>query len=864
MKQNDERIFGYYTGFLFALLFICFAGAIIGDSTSEALLLSRCKLNLLPKMFLFNAAALFIASAFIMSIIDRIDRGRLFMIVAFSHAAVLLLVRAAVGAKISWIFPPLFTYAYIAKILLFLLFWTLANDLIDSRRAQKIFPLVAAGGTLGAIIVAFTIPGIVRFFAAENLLFFWSACACSLGLLFIPLRVRAGKIFLPSSDRERRRSRSFRATFADVKMIGTDPLLSTMALLYGLLFFTLIAQHYFFYVQVKEHFVTANRIAAFLGFFSGTSMMATVAMQFTVAGKILKKFGSSRSMLFLPIVLCVVFVTLTVLGFMAPPGSALLFAAIVAGMGLRVAFFDAFFSPNFQIFFSSLPREIRGRAKLTIEGAVKPVAITGAGVWLMIGAVGISFAINMLVLSAVAAVVFFTTMRLKAKYTESLTRFLASFPRFAGFASLTAKGGDTGLPAMVREILTKGDFEVQKFLIDELSGPCGPGFFEIVKEHAHHPDPRVRAMIVAALGRGGRKGFKDLCVSSLSDPDERVVANAVLAVGNFRGPETAAIIEPFLSSPSGRCRTNAAMVLWKHGAWRKKSAIVPMLSAMLDVAREDECTAALYALGEIDAEETFDCLRAFAEKYGRLKTGKSVRIYRQLALAIAKKNDPGAVGLLLAQAKGTSRAERIEIVAALELMLRRGLPFDRIAEKLRTGDPLERNILVRAIHAGTTLLPVEIKALLKSLVIEEAENVEHDRAAMKKLQRFNALKGVELLTWAIEEESVDLRLETMVYAVSILDDGNSIRKIIPRLFSADTHVRAGAFEVLDNSGEIELNRRVMRALDIKKSAVTARTTLQTAPETGAVVNGYSADVNTWIRRCAAYAALEMKAAAVAA
>jgi AAA family ATP:ADP antiporter len=863
MNQTDERTYGYYTGFLFGLLFICFAGAIIGDSTAEALLLSRCNLDLLPKMFLFNAAGLFVASAFIMPVIDRVDRGRFFMIAAFGHAAVLLAVRAAIMMKVTWLFPPLFTYAYIAKILLFLLFWTLANDLIDSRRAQKKFPLIAAGGTLGAIIVAFSIPGIVRFFAAENLLFVWSGCACLLGLLFIPLRKRAGRSFLPSSDRERHRVWSLRAMAADMKMTRSDPLLSTMALLYGMLFFTLFAQHYFFYVQIKEHFVTANRIAAFLGFFSGISMLATMALQFTVAGKILKRFGSSRSMLFLPAVLCGVFITLTVLGFALPPGSAPLFAAIVAGMGLRIAFFDTFFSPNFQIFFSSLPREMRGRTKLALEGVVKPAAISCAGVWLLFGVPRISFAVNMIVLFSVAALVLLVTVRLKTTYAESLTRFLSSFSRLTPGSSLTAARGDAGLMTLVGGILTNGDYEIQKFLIDELSGSGGPEFIAIVKDHVRHPDPRVRAHIVSALGRLAQKEFRELIVSFLSDPDERVVANAILALGNFTEPDTPGVLAPFLSHPGGRCRANAAMVLWNHDGYREKGDIVRNLAGMLDPAHEDECAAALYALGEIDAEETFACLRLFAEKHGRKKIRESAKVFRQFAQAAGKKSDPAAISLLLEHAKGATRLERLEIVSALVMMVERGLPFDRIVQKIRRGDPLERNILVRAIHESARKWPPETKSLLRTFVEEETGEVEQDRESLVILEPFTAHKGVELLTHAIREESVTLRLETMMYAVSILDESKAIRAIIPRLFHADPHVRARAFEVLDNTGDVELNRKVMKTLDATTLDVTAHTTGTATPVTDAVVKtvvGYIANVNTWISRCAACAVPEVKAA----
>ena len=129
---------------LFAILFCCFASAILGDSTAESLLLAHCDMRSIPGMFLVNAVFLFISSSALMSLIDRVDRGRFFIILTFGHGCMLLLIKYALLLHLPLLYPFLFSYAYVTKILLFLIFWTLANDLVDSRKASAEFPFIAA------------------------------------------------------------------------------------------------------------------------------------------------------------------------------------------------------------------------------------------------------------------------------------------------------------------------------------------------------------------------------------------------------------------------------------------------------------------------------------------------------------------------------------------------------------------------------------------------------------------------------------------------------------------------------------------------------------------------------------------------
>jgi hypothetical protein len=68
----------------------------------------------------------------------------------------------------------------------------MANDCIDARSAGREFPFIAAGGTVGAIGVSFTIPMLLKAIEPHTLLLIWGLLSLLLMLLFLRLRAPFG------------------------------------------------------------------------------------------------------------------------------------------------------------------------------------------------------------------------------------------------------------------------------------------------------------------------------------------------------------------------------------------------------------------------------------------------------------------------------------------------------------------------------------------------------------------------------------------------------------------------------------------------------------------------------------------------
>ena len=850
---------------LFILLLVLFSGAILGDSTAESLLLSHLDTRLIPTMFLVNALLLFLTSFALISIIDRMDRGIFFLTLTFIHCFVLLCVRVAVGFNAQGLFPALFSYAYVSKIILFLIFWTIANDLVDSRKASGQFPLIAAGGTLGAIGVSFAIPWLLTATTAENLLIVWALLVGVLAAVFAAVRGRFAGALKAASDKEKHARRSLRNIGADLKLVYREPLLRNMAVFYSILFFVLINQHFTFYSQLKNHLTNAKALATFLGFFNGFSMFATFSLQTLVAGPVLKKIGSTRSMLVLPAILCLVFSFLVCLGFARGNTGQALFWSVVTAMGLRAAFFDSFFSPNFQVFFSSLPRDVRGRGKLALEGVVKPIAIMTAGLWLLFAVPRLPFTVCMAILACLAAILIVQTLRIRKKYTESLTQNLAGLKsrQLSLLFNVVDYAKEENCISVLARVLEQEEYDIKTYIIDMLVAIGSKQSLEILIEYLNRCDDVVRATIISSLACVRRDSIKEIFLSHLDHADKRVTANSILGLAPYDEPDINAKLERFLSHHDNRIRANAVIVLWGRQGIVGKQRLSALLVEMLCASDANECASALYALGVLHSTDFIAYLKDFADTHS-IRIIADPMLWKQFIFCAAAIPSDDSMELLLGFADKVDRKKNAELIACMARLFDGGYPVKKVVGALSGADYCRREAMLGALNQRHALVDKEFDETLRQVAYAEIRSIYGDWSSLHTLETKGSVPAVHLLKTAVMEESIDRRVGNLIFIASLLDKSGHIGQVAHRLHHANRHVRARALEVIDNVGDSKINRWVLRLLDsadasihVKEAALGLK--IKAKPLKDIIVE-YGKHTNAWIRGCAAYAAAALSEA----
>jgi HEAT repeat protein len=589
-------------------------------------------------------------------------------------------------------------------------------------------------------------------------------------------------------------------------------------------------------------------------------MAVTFLLQIGVAGFLLKKIGSTRSMLFLPAVLCIVFAALAVegLGLFGTGTSQVMFWSIVCGMGMRVAFFDSFFSPNFQIFFSSLPQEIRGRGKLSIEGVIKPAAIVCASLWLLLAAPHIPFGINMAFLFVISGGVLLQTFNIRKKYTQSLTAFLTGFrsKKLPALFNLVEVPDAENFVAMLGGILEKEEYEIKKFIIEILAGMNSKESIGTLTDYMARCDGVTRATIISSLSRLTRPDLKPVFIRCLNDTDERVTANSILALAAFSDFETQEGLEVFLHHRNNRVRANAVVIMWRR--WeseKRRQRLIDILQKMLWSDDADESASSLYAMGVLSSRSFIGTLEGFYETArDRIMSRPSVR--RQFLTACAKIPCDKSFDMIIGLAEGQSNAYN-DAVRGLGLLLENNFAASGLMRQVKESTHRKRSTILKAMVDRKYVLDKSCDALLEDVAHREVASIYADWLCLSVLDTKTSLPEVELLRTAVYETCVMEKTRNVIYLTALADRSGQVGSIIPRLTHKNRHVRARAFEVLDNVGMIKINRLLIGLLDSDDAAKHGREAmighkLRARPLMD-TVSDYLFGREEWLATCALYA-----------
>ncbi len=578
----------------FVLLFFTFAAAIIGDNATEALILSQNSSDLVSRMFSVNATILFLFSFFSMSLVDRFNRGKLFQLFVVLYGIVIFGSWLLASAGVSWVFIPLYTIGYSGKIFSFFFVWTMANDVSDARKGLRDFPIIAAGGTLGAIITTFAIPSIVSRISTGQLLFLWLIPLVIVFILTHRVRKRYDTFFRRKDAGRRKITVTPKALVGNLKTVFQEPLLRGMAIAYFLIFFLVFNQQYLFYTVVKEKLVESVQISRFLGYFTGISLTATFLLQIGIAGPITRKLGVIRTLYLLPIALTIAFVLLLA-GYNST--GVLLFNAVIAGLALRIAFFDSFFSPSYQNFFSSLPAHLRGNSKLAIDGVIKPVAMISTTIWIHFVDPG-KFSFTVLVIVSIGALA--SIIRLKKRYIATLVKYLTGYRNNSALSiSQEAQlfNSKEGLSEL-RSVLNDNIYEVQRFAIDLLVEIDSEKSIEVLTSLFYKRSGEVQAYVTTALVKSERPEVIQFLYDVLSlTPYPRVVANTIWTLGEMKEAETSKLVQ-FVKSETPRIRGNCIVILSRSGGLTEEEQEI-QLRAMLYHSSEDIQATGLWVASQI-------------------------------------------------------------------------------------------------------------------------------------------------------------------------------------------------------------------------------------------------------------------------
>jgi MFS family permease len=566
---------------LIALLFaFIFGGAIVGETVALSMVVSVAGSEVLSRLYLLNGLLLFLLPPLFFRNIDRINRARLLSGVLLVSCVALSTLFCALqfggnSGAVSLLLRAIYPFSYLSKTILFLSFWTLANDCYNTGEAKKGFPLISAWGFVGALAGAWVARILLEVVNPEIIIALW-ALAYLVGFFLAGAVGRAFRGRLMPRERIRVQRGKARGMLSDVEDVLSIKLVRLISVLYFLVFLAVFSIDYAFWHRCHRWFSTSTSLASFQFTFYLTHGIITIIGLWFIMPKLIARLGFTRIFTFLPLVLFAgssLLLALDVSGILSGKNA---FFAFTGFQLMRHVMFEIAFSPVYQMFFASVSRDKRGRAKTMLEGVIKPAAIMGAGGALMF-LPKVAYGIPVMIV-AVTAIMVYVVTRVRITYMEGL------------------------VPDIRREFQPSD-------IITQIGSHYDQKILSLVRSYSHARDADLRALAVKILAQlGTRQALKIVIDIFESEKDRGVREMVARSLTNFYWYETRHFIERLLTDANSRLRANAISSLngmncaWK---WRLRDSIRSALFAP-DLRVQIEAAQYLWQTGDINERKVVD------------------------------------------------------------------------------------------------------------------------------------------------------------------------------------------------------------------------------------------------------------------
>lgn len=356
-------------------------GVAIGVSTADSLFLVRVGAQKLPVIFILTPALLLIYVPIHAWLMARLGIQRLMDLTLGVIALANLLLfaglagnsdRAGLGDHGPLLFYAFRLYAGIWYIGLYTLLWNYVDSYFDILDAKRLYPLFSAGMAMGTILGGVLVTQLVRLFPVEALLIVWSLVVAATFPVLIAIRRRWREI-----DSEQTEEGQRPGLAEQVRLIPRVMRSSQYAGLLVLSYLAIVgvtAICEFQYLRVFQEGRSAREVASLFGrLYAGVNCLNLVVNLFLFS-RLVTWLGVRNNALIQPIVYAVSFSYL-----LLHHG----FEAALVGFVAYQGFLVSIDYNNQNFLFNALPARGKAAIRTFIEGVCEPVAIAGAGLFLL-------------------------------------------------------------------------------------------------------------------------------------------------------------------------------------------------------------------------------------------------------------------------------------------------------------------------------------------------------------------------------------------------------------------------------------------------------------------------------------------------
>lgn len=753
--------------------------------------------------------------------------------------------------------------------------WSFAHGLFDTRQARRLFGLVGAGASLGAISGGLMARVLVtRVGGTVNMMLVLAALILAAAAI-----VAFGNVRIKRPGLGRRR-RPLRHPFVDsVRQISVSPYLRLMA---ALVFLVAVATQWTTFqlnvVADRRFGDNVDALTAFFGTFYFAMGCAALALQLFVTGPVLRRFGLALTILILPFSLGLG----SALVLLAPGFWPVLFTH-ACDQGFRFSLDKS----SYELLYLPLPPAVRAPLKNTIDIAVNRLADGIGAVMLGLATQGFWFvrglgfglrgtaAVNLVLIGAWLAV----ASRLRGEYVrtihESIHKYRVDTERPTG-----GPLDRSAVEALGAKLAAADADDVRDALAVLERQPPSREWHPALRRLLSHWEPDVRRRALAMLAAAGDPEIAQRATEMLHDSDLEVRTEALLYVTREMGADPLTLLEQLGDFEDFSIRAGMSAFLASAGPSQNLVAARAILEAMVwsegpEGVRDRAEAARLLALvpeftdllillaGDPDPEVARQAIRSARDVHNPVQLSVLFD-----ALARPELADEAATALAQHGEPVIDEIERRLHDDATPVAIRRELPVALV----RIGTPRAQQVLMETLlEADVTLRHRTIAALNKLGDVHGGARVDRGIVELllaaeiaghyRSYQVLGPLRTqlkeddavIEALGNAMEQE-----LERIFRLMALLYPGSACHDAYVGVRSSNASIRADTLELLDNILSPELRQVLVPLLDAQvtvdeRIALANRVVgapLETAEQAVATL---LASEDGWLRSCAVYA-----------
>jgi ATP:ADP antiporter, AAA family len=857
-------------------LFLVITSYVTGKVARDALFLAHFKAVQLPYADIASGVlAGFVVSGYLrigrrMNLRDLLVSSQLF----FSANAAIFWIVIHYYHPI-WLLPVFYFWVGIVGVLAPTQVWTLANYLLTTREAKRIFGMVGGGGILGWVCAGFISKTTAKLLGTESLILamvpFLAGSAVLTYIVWQTGQMSSADSYhapapAPASGT---RQKDVQGT---IRLIFSSPYLAAIATVILVSSFTTTLTGWQFKAIAKDSFGHGDALAVFFGDFYFYTGILALAFQFLLTTRLLRRFGLSIMLFILPISVLI------------GSGALLIWGSIAAAIFLKGSDQILRYSldrSSVELLYLPLSPRIKLQAKWFIDTVIWRFGDGLAGVVTLLFATYLHWSperlssIAILLLLGWLAAVFVSGRQYVATLKQSLVEHRLTVEQTSSVEL------DRSTSEILASQMQASDPKEILYALSLFESARTPVIHPGVRALLDHPAPEVRQKALSILSAAGDKSICLQVERLLKDPSPDVRTEAMFYLTHHAHIDPLSVLEELNDFEDFSLRSAVAAFLARPGktqdletAQRIFETMVEDLSDKSQRAREEVARL----LGTLPD--------AFVPLLSRLLTDPSPLVVDQAIRSAGQMKDSSFVPLLLNYLWHKDHAaEAIQalahygdaVVPQLNEMLgsddtpleiRREIPAvlaaigsesaaKALGDHLLEGDSSLRFKIIGALNKLRRQHPeMELDTQVLELLLD-AEIFGHYRS-YQIIEAVDFPEESKQVVAPALKESLDQELERIFRLLNLLHPQLDFHSVYMGLQSQNKTVHDNALEFLESSLKSQLRFILVPLLDGKVSskerAVLAARVVHTTVETRE--QGVAAMISSedpWVKSCGVYA-----------